>query len=297
MSSQAQSGNVGHSSDVTLQNRAACSEPVPADSRHCYRCNTNVRRRFWISSRQRAAALLLATLFGAGLFWVAASVNDMAAAVADDKGKAKSTKRPKAPPPKRSDGSTRSIDAKTEETVASFLKDVEQLAVEYADAGDFERARETLRIARTLKPDDEMLQKKMEFLDEKLLADNDYEIDVNPAAGWESAKAIVSQGKRVRITVDGSYKFSISATVTAAGIPGKDKQHDMLPQFPAGALLGVILKDGESGKEIGTPFLIGEKADIEPRETGMLFLKVNSSAAAKNSGKLKVVISGAVVAP
>jgi hypothetical protein len=46
----------------------------------------------------------------------------------------------------------------------------------------------------------------------------------------------------------------------------------------------------------GKPFLIGEGGDYTPKETGNLFLRVNSPPDSKHIGKLKVAISGYVKA-
>jgi hypothetical protein len=64
----------------------------------------------------------------------------------------------------------------------------------------------------------------------------------------------------------------------------------MVPGIPCGAVMGIILANGKPGK----PFVIGDGRDFTPKETGTLFLRVNCPGDNKNTGKLKVSISGYV---
>jgi hypothetical protein len=64
----------------------------------------------------------------------------------------------------------------------------------------------------------------------------------------------------------------------------------MVPGVPCGALMGMIFNDGKPGKA----FHIGESLDLTPAESGLLFLKINAPPGNKNSGKVKVAISGNV---
>ena len=52
----------------------------------------------------------------------------------------------------------------------------------------------------------------------------------------------------------------------------------------------VVDSQGKSNK----PFLIGESVEFTPKSGGVLLLRVNAPAGNRNSGKIKVVISGQV---
>jgi hypothetical protein len=77
--------------------------------------------------------------------------------------------------------------------------------------------------------------------------------------------------------------------VTGAGFPEKDPETDLIPGIPCGALMGTIIdSQGKSSK----PFLIGDSVELTPKNGGMLLLRVNAPAGNKNSGRIKVIISG-----
>ena len=78
-----------------------------------------------------------------------------------------------------------------------------------------------------------------------------------------------------------------------------EEARDLVAGVPCGALMGVIIQVGNNGQpgKPGRPFAIGEKREVTPKETGLLFLRVNAPAGNKNSGKLKVLISGYVKTP
>ena len=64
-------------------------------------------------------------------------------------------------------------------------------------------------------------------------------------------------------------------------------------------LIGVIVPAPDGGKKLkpGKPFLVGNGGTITPRETGLLFLKVNAPAGHKSIGRLKVRMTGNVRKP
>jgi hypothetical protein len=120
---------------------------------------------------------------------------------------------------------------------------------------------------------------------------NDTDIEVNAAHGWESSGVAVFEGRALRIKAEGTYKFdSGSGNLTAAGFVEKDPGQDLIMGLPCGALVGVIVGEAKSGK----PFLVGEGLEFTPKETGLLMLRVNAPPGNKNSGKIKVSISGFV---
>jgi hypothetical protein len=244
-----------------------------------------------VGSRWRKFAVVAA--FAA--MWLMVIPGPQPATQADDsRNKAKSSKKGKGPPPKQDTAATRQLDQKNNDLVQKFLNDAESIATEYVKLGEFDRARDTMSAAMKLRPEDKSLQEKMKWLEDQLVSSNDYEVELNAQSGWESSRAMVTAGKPVRIVAAGTYKFNVSGVVTAAGFPSKDNKTDMLGAFPAGALVGIVLK---ADKELSEPFLIGESRDIRPPDSGMLFLRINAPQDNKNNGKIKVTISGSVTAP
>jgi hypothetical protein len=187
---------------------------------------------------------------------------------------------------------TKSLDAKAEQLQSSFTREAEDLATQYAEAGYPEKARTILESALAVNPQSASIQKKLEQVRDNVMNANVVEIDVNAAHGWDSFGIVVTEKQSVRIRSEGSYKFDTGPnSLTGAGFVQKDPGQDMLPEFPCGALVGmVVIEPGKSGK----PFLIGEYLDLIPKESGTLLLRINAPPGNRNAGKLKVAISGHV---
>jgi hypothetical protein len=227
-----------------------------------------------------------ATVFVLALL-VAAWVAPVPAVHGQDKSKskkpAKSGKKPL--------GNTKSLDIKADQIQASFTKDAEELAGQYYDAGHLDKAKSLLESVLAVNPQAPNIQRKLEQVKEGLLNANDIELEINAGQGWKATGALVTAKKSLRIKAEGTYRFEVAASgINATGFPDKDPVEDMVPGVPCGALAGVIYSDGKPGK----PFLVGESLDLTPAENGMLFLKINAPPSNKNSGKVKVAISGNV---
>lgn len=203
----------------------------------------------------------------------------------DKKSSKKTTKGGKSRP----QANTKNLDIKADQLQSSFTRDAEELAAQYAEAGHPERAKAILESALAVNPQSASIQKKLDQVKEGIMNSNDYDFDVNPARGWEASGAVVFENRPLRIKADGTYKFDAGpGAVSAAGFSQKEPSQDMVAGIACGALMGMIVSDGKTGK----PFLIGESLDFTPRESGSLLLRVNAPVGNKNSGKLKVSISG-----
>lgn len=226
------------------------------------------------------AYCLAATL---AMAWISA-IPDVSAQEKSKSSK-KATKGAKARPL----ANTKNLDIKADQLATSFTRDAEDLAGQYADAGHLDKAKAILESALAVNPQSANIQKKLEQVKEGLMSSNDYDVEVNPARGWEASGAMVVENRPLRIKVEGAYKFDAGGgAVTAAGFVGGDPSVDMVLGIPCGALMGMIT----DGTKAGRPFLIGESFEITPKEGGLLMLRVNAPAGNKNSGKLKVTISG-----
>lgn len=208
------------------------------------------------------------------------------AVYAQDKGKA--SKKGAKPARNKPLANTKNIDVRADQLQSTFVKDSEDLAAQYMEAGHLDKARAVLSAVVSMNPNLPNIQKKIEQIDETLMNANDIEFEVNPSRGWETTGASVVENRAVRFHVEGSYRFDVGASIGAAGFPDKDPVKDVVSGIPCGALMGVVIVNGKPGK----PFLIGEGVDYTPKESGILAVRVNAPAGNKNTGKLKVTASG-----
>jgi hypothetical protein len=204
--------------------------------------------------------------------------------------KSKTAKKPSKPARTKPLANTKGLDVQAEKIQSSFARDAEELAGQYVEAGHLDKARALLESALAVNPDSPNIQKKLEVVKEGILSSNDFEVEVSPAQGWKPSGAVIVENRPLRIRAEGTYRFELATGgVPGSGFPEKDSETDMIPGIPCGALMGLIL-DGKSNK----PFLIGESVEFTPKNGGMLLLRVNAPAGNKNSGKIKVILSGSI---
>jgi len=215
-------------------------------------------------------------------------LNSPAAGPVQAQEKSKSSKKAGKATRNKPIANTKSIDVRADQVQSAFVKDSEELASQYMDAGHLDKARAVLSSVLAMNPNLPGIQKKIEQIDETLLNANDIEFDVNPSHGWETTGASVVENRAVRFHVEGSYRFDVGASIGPAGFPDKDPIKDVVGGIPCGAVMGVVIVNGKPGK----PFLIGEGVDYTPKESGVLAVRVNAPAGNKNTGKLKVTASG-----
>ncbi len=214
-------------------------------------------------------------------------------ALAQDKSKAKAPKKK---------GSTSVLDVKANDIQGSFIKNAEELASEYYELKEYDKARMLLKSIQALDPDRPKLAEKLKLLDEDMINSNEAEFEVNTAHGWESSGVLAFAGKPIRLKAEGPYKFVVTAQLGPKGFtpPAAPTPADMVPDLPVGALVGIIIPTERPSpnkvddKKREKPFLIGEGCDYTAQKDGMLFLRVNAPAENKNTGKIKVQISGGV---
>lgn len=229
--------------------------------------------------------------------WFAAQVwltFPSSASWAQEKSKSKTTKKK---------GSSGPLDVKANAIQGDFIKSAEELAGEYYDLKEFEKARMLLKSIQALDPDRPNLAAKLKLLDEDMINSNETEMEVNAAKGWEPANVLVAAGKPIRLKAEGNYKFSVSAQLGPGGIvPVKAATPvDMVNELPVGALIGIIIPTERptqgsqpDDKKKEKPFLVGEGCDYTAQKDGTLYLRVNAPPDNKNTGKIKVQISGGV---
>lgn len=197
-------------------------------------------------------------------------------------------------------GNTSSLDLKANDIQTGFIKSAEELAGDYYEAGDYDKARMLLKSIQALNPEHPNLDQKLKRLDEEAIVSNEIDVEINSHDGWESAGILVTEGKPIRLKAEGSYKFSISGTLGPAGIPVGKTPQDFATDLPVGGLIGIVLntdttprdeKEKEREKKKDRPFFIGEGCDYTPTRSGPLLLRINAPEN-KNTGKIKIQISG-----
>lgn len=201
-------------------------------------------------------------------------------------------------------GNTTTLDAKANEIQSGFIKEAEDLANGYFEAGDYDKSRILLKSIQALDPTHPQLDAKLKRLDEESISSNATELEVNSHDGWAPANILVSQGKPIRIKADGSYKLSIAGTLGPAGLPGGKSPLEFAGDLPIGALIGIVIdpnvdpsaeqpedNDKDKDKKKDRAFFIGTGCDYVPTRTGALLLRINSPDN-KNTGKIKVQITG-----
>lgn len=184
------------------------------------------------------------------------------------------------------------LDSRAEELSQTFVKEATTLAEEYFDAGSLEKSKALLQAVLKINPDAKQVQEKLKDIDDAILSFDETEVEVNVAKGWEWSGLSVIEDQPFRAQAEGPYRLVVNTTVGPAGFPEKDLMKDMIAGAPTGALVGVIVK--EDGKQ-GRPFVIGTGGDFRFKETGRLFLKVNTPPDSKNIGKIVVTFSGVLI--
>jgi hypothetical protein len=184
-------------------------------------------------------------------------------------------------------GSSTALDVKANEIQNGFIKDAEELANEYYELKEYDKARVLLKSIQALDPSHAKLDAKLKLLDEDLINQNELEMEVNTAKAWEASGVLVGSGKPIRLKAEGAYKFAVSSQVGPNGfsIPAKAATPaDMVPELPIGALIGIVIPTDvanrnaqqDDKKKENRPFLIGEGCDYTPPKDGMLYIRVNA---------------------
>jgi hypothetical protein len=192
----------------------------------------------------------------------------------------------------------RTLDSAAEKAENEYIATLADLAKQYDEAGDKQKASEMLRNILKLKPDAEVVKNKLKQYEEAIFKDNVQTIDVDVSAGWVATGILVSKDKPVRIEADGTYRFSINESVGPGGFSNNNVANGVVEGIPCGALMAVVGKMSETRgrkpneRDLPRPFLIGTQKEITPKETGPLLFRVNTPEGAKCIGKIKVKVTG-----
>lgn len=187
----------------------------------------------------------------------------------------------------------KTLDTRAEQLQSSFVKDANDLARQYENLGEYDKAKQILQAVQRVNPQAPGIKERIDSLNETMLSQNQYEVEVDTGvANWGLPRGRVFGRQKFRVQASGSYRFTAQATIGAAGFPTTTdpSKADLVPGVQCGALMGLFVVNGKPG----TPFEIGEEQEITPRDDGLLFLRVNAPATAKCQGKLIVRLGGAV---
>ena len=111
-------------------------------------------------------------------------------------------------------------------------------------------------------------------------------IDVVGRRDWTSTGLIVKRGDRLHISATGLVTLDPLNSQTS-GPEGTSQLSDpkkLMPDYPTGALIGVISSDNDDF------IFIGRSAEFTAKRDGLLFLSVNEGTLGDNTGTYKAVI-------
>lgn len=230
---------------------------------------------------------LLVCLIGVVL-GLTAFTNDEAAEAQE---KSRTTKKP-AKTTKKTSANVKSIDIKSENMQANYVKEAITLSDEYIEAGYHLKAKSLLESVVTIVPDRADVQEKLKSLDELIMSSNEQKIEIDSSEGWQATGLSVFENRSIRVEVEGKYRLDLTVSETTAdGLSSNlENPNDYVVSLPFGALIGMVPEKNKPGP----PFVIGSSAEYTPKFTGPLFLRVNTPVGSKNIGKLKINITGFV---
>jgi hypothetical protein len=121
------------------------------------------------------------------------------------------------------------------------------------------------------------------------------EISIQPDRGWQSTGVWLDAGKTYRVSARGRYQISMAKGAAWPCEPG-GVTIEYVDGHPLGMLLGAVVADDAAARPaeagLAEPVTIGLGAEITPRASGTLYLRVNDSAAnlGDNRGALTIEV-------
>jgi len=186
------------------------------------------------------------------------------------------------------DSETRAIDIRSNKAIQAFVAEAMELAIEYENNGDVEKARLMYQQIYRLDKRQQQLPAKIKFLENSLLGKNQIVHKLNTSIGW-TAIGNVYADRSFKIITAGTFTMTPSGEFTASGMPKGDvKKNGMDHEMPLGALIGVYFRD----KKPSQAFLVGAGKLFTPEKDGVLYLKINAPPAMKCEGVISVGTSG-----
>jgi hypothetical protein len=214
-----------------------------------------------------------------------------AAALCTDPTPAQS-RRPKPDSP----ANLQALDTKAEDLEEAYLTGLLEVADGYEEAGELDKARESLEAILMLKPDSEAVKARLAEMEEAVFDANSHVVEVDVTKGWTTTGIRVTKDEPIRFEAEGTYRYILNETVGPDGFSQEDLMRDMASGVPSGALMGLIVPAPRPGQreppQPDPPFMIGSARELEPSTDGTLLLRLNVPQGHKCVGKVKVNISG-----
>jgi hypothetical protein len=170
-----------------------------------------------------------------------------------------------------------------------FVKEAEKLATKYEKEKQWSRAKDCYEQILKLAPQYPPAKAKVEQLLQMEASAQSQTIVLQANEKWKDTGIILLEDRPVTIRAAGTWKFRLTAEVTAAGL----KIPEELREFDPGCLVGMIIPpDVKDPKKEIKPFMIGmEKQMIAPR-TGKLFVQMYDNDVRDNEGELTIEVRG-----
>jgi hypothetical protein len=195
------------------------------------------------------------------------------------------------------------LDKQHDDIVKDFVTRTHKLALQYQQAGQYGKAKDTLDLILKVSPDNPEAKALLDKMHKQELSENKKVVKIMANQGWQKTGVQVLEGKPVVIEAKGDWVFTMRRSTGADGL----EMPDDMKKFPLGSLIGAI--DAEDAAPAAAPQKKGGKADNDPRRpflvgaqktfdrapaTGMLYLKIHDTDESDNQGQLMVTISGQV---
>jgi hypothetical protein len=183
---------------------------------------------------------------------------------------------------------SRAIDVRSNKAIQAFVVEALELAIEYENNGDVEKARLMYQQIFRLDKRQQQLPAKIKFLENSLLDKNQVVHKLNTAIGWTPIGNVYAD-RSFRIITAGTFTMAPSVEFSAKGISKGDVKKDgMDDEMPLGALIGVYFRD----KKPSQAFLVGGGKLLTPEKDGVLYLKINAPPGMKCEGVISIGTSG-----
>ena len=183
---------------------------------------------------------------------------------------------------------SRAIDVRSNKAIQAFVVEALELAIEYENNGDVEKARLMYQQNYRLDKRQQQLPAKIKFLQNSLIGKNQIVHKLNTSLGWTAIGNVYSD-RSFKIITAGTFTMAPSGEFTASGMPKGDvKKNGMDHEMPLGALIGVYFRD----KKPSQAFLVGAGKLFTAEKDGVLYLKFNAPPEMKCEGVISVGTSG-----
>jgi hypothetical protein len=174
-----------------------------------------------------------------------------------------------------------------------FVKEVEKLGTKYEKEKQWSKAKDCYEQILRLLPQYPPAKAKVEYLLQMEAGAFSQTVTLQANERWKDTGIILQEDRPVTIRATGTWKFHLSAEVTAAGL----KIPEELREFDPGCLVGMIVPpDVKDPKKEIKPFMIGTEKQLIAPKTGKLFVQMYDNDVRDNEGELTIEVRGTFLA-